>query len=65
MMFLWAALGFFDCIHDQNASDMLFDVAKHWLMQQGMQAMDGPIILEKETTWWGLVWKDFRSLCIA
>ena len=36
-------IGFFDCINDQNAADMLFDVAKHWLMQKGMQAMDGPI----------------------
>src|SRR5438105_11759601 len=36
-------VGFFDCINDQHAADMLFDVAKHWLMQSGMQAMEGPI----------------------
>src|SRR5436190_9309897 len=36
-------IGFFDCINDQSAADMLFDVAKHWLMQKGMEAMDGPI----------------------
>ena len=24
-------IGFFDCINDQTAADMLFDVAKHWL----------------------------------
>ena len=24
-------IGFFDCIDDQHAADMLFDVAKHWL----------------------------------
>ena len=36
-------IGFFDCINDQVAADMLFDVAKHWLLQRGMQAMDGPI----------------------
>jgi len=34
-------IGFFDCINDQVAADMLFNVAKHWLMQKGMQAMDG------------------------
>src|SRR5881394_2372152 len=34
---------FFDRINNQDAADMLFDVAKHWLMQKGMQAMDGPI----------------------
>ena len=36
-------VGFFDCINNQAAADMLFDVAKHWLMQKGMEAMDGPI----------------------
>jgi len=29
-------IGFFDCINDQVAADMLFDVAKHWLIQKGM-----------------------------
>src|SRR5215212_5365591 len=32
-------IGFFDCINDQHAADMLFDVARHWLMQKGMIAM--------------------------
>lgn len=50
-------IGFFDCINDQNAADMLFDVAKHWLMQQGMQAMDGPINFGERDRWWGLVVK--------
>jgi hypothetical protein len=36
-------IGFFDCINNQQAADMLFDVARHWLLQQGMTAMDGPI----------------------
>ncbi len=39
--------GFFDCINNQTAADMLFDVAKHWLLQRGMEAMDGPINFEK------------------
>ncbi len=50
-------IGFFDCINDQNAADMLFDVAKHWLMQQGMEAMDGPINFGERDRWWGLVVK--------
>src|SRR6187455_883618 len=29
-------IGFFDSINDQTAADMLFNVAKHWLMQKGM-----------------------------
>src|SRR3989337_2738614 len=27
-------LGFFDCVHEQTAADMLLDVARHWLIQQ-------------------------------
>ncbi|HPG12770.1 MAG TPA: hypothetical protein PLU37_14650 [Chitinophagaceae bacterium] len=50
-------IGFFDCINDQKAADMLFDVAKHWLMQKGMQAMDGPINFGERDRWWGLVVK--------
>lgn len=50
-------IGFFDCINDQNAADMLFDVAKHWLMQRGMQAMDGPVNFGERDRWWGLVVK--------
>lgn len=50
-------MGFFDCINDQSAADMLLDVAKHWLMQKGMQAMDGPINFGERDRWWGLVVK--------
>ncbi len=50
-------VGFFDCINDQAAADMLFDVAKHWLMQRGMEAMDGPINFGERDRWWGLVVK--------
>ena len=50
-------IGFFDCINDQDAADMLFDVAKHWLLQKGMQAMDGPINFGERDRWWGLVVK--------
>jgi hypothetical protein len=53
-------IGFFDCINDQHAADMLFDVAKHWLMQRGMQAMDGPINFGERDRWWGLLVKGFE-----
>ena len=54
-------IGFFDCINDQHAADMLFDVAKHWLIQQGMQAMDGPINFGERDRWWGLLVKGFAA----
>jgi hypothetical protein len=53
-------IGFFDCINDQVAADMLFDVAKHWLLQKGMQAMDGPINFGERDRWWGLLVKGFE-----
>jgi hypothetical protein len=54
-------VGFFDCINNQQAADMLFDVAKHWLMQRGMQAMDGPINFGERDRWWGLVVQGFQQ----
>jgi len=54
-------IGFFDCINDQQAADKLFDVAKHWLLQRGMQAMDGPINFGERDRWWGLVTEGFQE----
>ncbi|MER3499702.1 MAG: hypothetical protein C4308_14295 [Chitinophagaceae bacterium] len=53
-------IGFFDCIHDQQAADMLFDVARHWLLQRGMTAMDGPINFGERDRWWGLLVEGFH-----
>lgn len=52
-------IGFFECINDQAAADMLFDVAKHWLLQKGMTAMDGPINFGERDRWWGLLVEGF------
>jgi len=35
-------IGFFECINDQEAANLLFNKAKEWLAQEGMEAMDGP-----------------------
>jgi len=53
-------IGFFECINSQEAADMLFDVSKHWLMQRGMEAMDGPINFGERDRWWGLVIEGFK-----
>ena len=53
-------MGFFDCINNQEAADMLFDVAKHWLIQKGMEAMDGPINFGERDRWWGLIVEGFE-----
>jgi len=52
-------IGFFDCINDQQAANLLFDTAKQWLTQQGMQAMDGPVNFGERDRWWGLLVKGF------
>ncbi len=35
--------GFFEAIDDQQLADMMFDAARDWLAQRGMEAMDGPV----------------------
>ena len=45
-------LGFFECINDQNASNLLMDTCKNWLQNQGMEAMDGPINFGDRDKWW-------------
>ena len=53
-------IGFFECINNQQAADMLFDVAKSWLIERGMEAMDGPINFGERDRWWGLVTEGFK-----
>lgn len=54
-------IGFFDCISDQQAANLLFDTAKAWLTEQGVEAMDGPINFGERDKWWGLVVEGFQS----
>lgn len=48
-------VGFFECIHDKEAAFQLFDQAKAWLEERGMEAMDGPINFGDRDRWWGLL----------
>jgi len=52
-------IGFFDCIDDQQAANLLFDNAKEWLKQRKMDAMDGPINFGDRNAWWGLLIEGF------
>jgi len=54
-------IGFFECINNQDAADLLFDNAKHWLLSENMEAMDGPINFGERDRWWGLVTKGFQE----
>ena len=53
--------GFFECIDDQQAANMLFDQAKTWLESRGMKAMNGPINFGENDMWWGLLVDGFTS----
>ena len=35
--------GFFECINNQKAANLLFNTAKNWLEDKGYHTMDGPI----------------------
>ncbi len=53
-------IGFFECIPDQAAAGLLFDTARAWLVDKGMEAMDGPINFGERDRWWGLVTEGFH-----
>jgi hypothetical protein len=53
-------IGFFDCVNQQEAANQLFDTARQWLQQRGMEAMDGPINFGERDKWWGLLVAGFQ-----
>lgn len=54
-------VGFFECINDKEAAATLFDTAKDWLAQHGMEAMDGPINFGEKNMFWGLLVENFTD----
>ena len=47
--------GFFECINDQEAANILFTTARDWLKKQNIEAMDGPINFGETEKYWGLL----------
>ncbi len=47
--------GFFECIDNQEAANLLFDASRDWLKKNGMEAMDGPINFGENYMNWGLL----------
>lgn len=54
------AIGFFECIQDQQAAFLLFDQGRQWLTEKGMEAMDGPVNFGNRDRWWGLLIEGFH-----
>ncbi|MCF6365168.1 MAG: hypothetical protein L3J35_03105 [Bacteroidales bacterium] len=52
-------VGYFECVNNQEVANLLFDTAKSWLEEQGMQATDGPINFGERDQFWGLLVKNF------
>ncbi|WP_194777881.1 hypothetical protein [Pararhodonellum marinum] len=52
-------LGFFECVDNQEVAFKLFDTARTWLLNLGMEAMDGPVNFGERDKWWGLLVQGF------
>jgi hypothetical protein len=52
--------GFFECTDDQKAANLLFDTARNWLKDHGMEAMDGPVNYGENFFNWGLLVENFQ-----
>lgn len=48
-------IGFFECIDDQMAANLLLDQAKYWLEEKGINVIHGPINFGTRHNWWGLL----------
>jgi hypothetical protein len=48
-------MGFFECIHNQEAANLLFNTTREWLKERGMEAMDGPVNFGETDKYWGLL----------
>lgn len=51
--FKTGGMGFFECINEQQAADLLFNACREWLMERGMEAMDGPVNFGDRDRFWG------------
>ena len=51
--------GFFESINDQEVANLLFDAAREWLSERGMEGMDGPVNFGSRDSWWGLLVEGF------
>jgi len=54
-------MGFFECIDNDEAAFELIDACKNWLIEQGMQGMDGPVNFGERDQFWGLLTENFSG----
>lgn len=54
-------IGFFECINNKEAAEIIFNTAKNWLIGHNMEAMDGPINFGERNMFWGLLVDNFTD----
>lgn len=54
-------IGFFDCVNDQKVANFIFDFAKQYLQDRGMEAMDGSINFGERDKFWGVLIEGFEE----
>lgn len=54
-------IGFFECINNQQAANMLFNTACNWLKAIGLNGCDGPINFGEKDKFWGLMVQGFKN----
>lgn len=59
--YISGGMGFFECINDQSAANLLFDACKDWLAGRGCECMDGPINFGERDAWWGCLSEGFED----
>ena len=52
--------GFFESIDNQEVANLLFDAARTWLAERGLEGMDGPVNFGSRDSWWGLLVEGFE-----
>ncbi len=48
-------IGFFECINNQEAANMMFNKAKEWIESKGLKAMDGSANFGENLFHWGVL----------
>lgn len=56
-----AGVGFFECMNNQTATNLLFDTAKNWMIPFEVTHMDGPINFGEKNMFWGLLIENFTD----
>ena len=55
-------IGFFECIDNEQAAELLFQTALDWLKELEVEAIDGPINFGEKEAYWGLLIENFTDM---